>query len=196
MRARRDAYKPCSVLGCSKLANRVGLGICEVHYYRLRRTGTVKKREINPIETSHGYRIVYVPGHARAHDNRAYEHRVVYTNEHGEGPFSCHWCGDRVTWQYMHVDHLDANKLNNASSNLVASCPLCNMARGTPKLRATCLAKWGITFQGQTKTRKEWASALGISSVSLSYRLASGWTLERALTQARGKTGPRSSRTD
>ena len=192
--SKQALLRHCAVPECGDLANRVGSGLCEKHYMRLRRKGTTDYF-IPPSKKAHsaGYVLSAAPKHPRSLGGfRAYEHRVVYTDAHGEGPFYCYWCGKGVTWQDMHIDHLDANKLNNALCNLVSSCPLCNKARGIPNLRATLLAKFGITFQGQAKTRKEWASALGISSASLSYRLASGWTLERALTQARGKTGPRS----
>ena len=50
------------------------------------------------------------------------------------------------------------------------------------KMRATHLAKRGITFQGQLKTRVEWASGLGITCRSLAKRLKY-WPIERALTE-------------
>lgn len=39
-----------------------------------------------------------------------------------------------------------------------------------------------ITFDGKTMTLTEWANAIGIIQTSLSKRLASGWSVERALT--------------
>ena len=39
-----------------------------------------------------------------------------------------------------------------------------------------------ITFNGETMSVKEWAERIGISPVTLRYRLDAGWPLDKALT--------------
>jgi hypothetical protein len=166
-----------------------------MHYYRKRRTGSY---DLNPkqlperILQSAGYVRLLSPNHPlNDHNgNRAYEHRVVYYNNHGKGPFHCHWCGRPITWADMDIDHLDDNKANNAISNLVASCPRCNKLRGKHKMIAKKSA-W-ITFNGKTLTVRQWSHRIGISRESLHWRIEHGWPLEKALTAPRGKTGPQS----
>lgn len=63
---------------------------------------------------------------------KAYEHRVVLYEKIGEGIHECHWCEKEVSWfgdSRLVADHLDGDRWNNASSNLVASCWRCNMLR-------------------------------------------------------------------
>jgi hypothetical protein len=142
---------------------------------------------------SNGYLYVKAIGHPLVGVGaRAYAHRVAFYNTHGAGPFRCHWCGAGVSWADMHVDHLDDDKQNNDPRNLVAACPVCNMQRGHHKVIATHRAKTGITFNGETLTLNEWAARIGISRVSLMWRLRNGWPLGRALTEGRGVTGPAS----
>lgn len=40
-----------------------------------------------------------------------------------------------------------------------------------------------ITFNGETKTRTQWAEAIGIPANTLKYRLQAGWPLEEAMTK-------------
>lgn len=185
----------CKVDGCLKEATRTGKSLCEMHYYRKRRTGTLDlvPAERPAIEHTHGYVLVYAPGHPLGTTScRQYEHRLVYYDAHGAGPFNCHWCGVDVSWHNMHVDHLNTVRNDNRASNLVASCPGCNKSRGVESMRATVRAKSrSITLNGRTLSVPQWADVIGISAVSLYARLASGWSEERALTTPRGKTGPK-----
>lgn len=203
---KEKAYPSCSVDGCQDPATRVGPGLCEKHYYRVRRQGTTEfvgnakpgnlthsrgRTKPGDREHSNGYVLAAAPGHPRALGAyRAYQHRVVFTDTHGEGPFKCNWCGVEVTWGDMHVDHLDEDKTNNAPVNLVASCAVCNMHRSDEKKMANYREKFGIAHAGEKLTLNEWAARLGISWVALRWRLDNGWPLEKALTQGRGKTGP------
>jgi hypothetical protein len=184
----------CRIEGCESEANRKGAELCEKHYARIRRYGTHKSVfERSPDRTlqSAGYVLVKAKGHPRSLGlGRAYEHRVVYQDARGAGPFPCNWCGVAVTWDDMHIDHVDDDKTNNAVSNLVASCQLCNQARGKQKRIETMRAKHGVEFNGERLTLGEWAARLGISDVSLKWRLANGWPLGRALTENRGTHGP------
>lgn len=185
----------CSVEGCRKKTSRRGW--CEMHYTRWWRHGSVdalyqpEERRIH----SQGYVMVYAPDHPlrRGYSTpRVYEHRLVFYEANGDGPFDCHWCGLQVTWDDMHVDHLNAVSDDNRLCNLVSSCGPCNQSRGADAMTKTCrkLRSKEITFRGVTKTRAEWAESLGIKSHALRWRLENGWPLERALTEGRGKTGP------
>lgn len=185
----------CCIDGCGKQATRVGARMCEMHYTRQRRNGTtdyVGGTIPGNLTHSNGYQLAAAPEHPRALGGyRAYEHRVVFTDAHGEGPFKCHWCGVTVTWDDMHVDHLDDDRANNDKRNLVASCPRCNQARGVEKMKATYRQRNGVTHEGVTRTLQEWADHIGISRPSLLHRIKTGWPMSRALTGGRGKAGPK-----
>lgn len=195
------ALQQCRAPGCDRLANRTGAGICEVHYYRQRHHGSfelpahhwrVAGRKGRYVTTD-GYIIVDAPdGHPLANaKGQIMEHRLVYHAHHGDGPFSCHWCGKHVTWQTLHIDHVNDVKDDNAPSNLVASCNICNPMRGFHKSLASNRANGlNLTFRGETLPGAVWAERLGIRKESLKWRLRAGWPLERVLTEGRGKFGP------
>jgi hypothetical protein len=48
-----------------------------------------------------------------------------------------------------------------------------------------------LEFKGQTRRIVDWAKDLGITAPALYERLRSGWPVERALTEKRGRFGPR-----
>ncbi|MCG2586506.1 HNH endonuclease [Massilia sp. TS11] len=180
----------CGVEGCGSEATRVGAGLCEAHYMRVRRHGDSGiKSNLKPglLEHSGGYLLQHAPEHPlRRTWSRVYQHRVVYHAHHGDGPFACHWCGVQVTWNDMHVDHLDDDPKNNEIGNLVSSCPKCNQKRGLAKLKATMKQKHGITVNGVTKTVIEWAATVKhISRSGIAARLAAGWTPSDAIMTPR-----------
>lgn len=188
-------YSECSVDGCCNQATRVKHGLCEMHFYRLRRTGGLSLRKLQyRVQSKRGYIRIREPDHPLADaNNTVYEHRFVYHQHHGEGPFLCHWCGKIVTWFDMDVDHLDDDKSNNSPENLVASCPKCNRLRGQWKMIAQRRASGlQITLHGKTMCLSEWARKIGISASALKYRIESGWSTEDALTKPKGVTGPKS----
>jgi len=191
----------CTVDGCINKARSLTSPYCEKHYYRIRRNGSVELKEVSRIPPkrlhTHGYILLYVPDHPLAVRHTGpyeYEHRVVYYDMYGEGPFKCNWCGKEVSWRDMHIDHLNDKRDDNTPDNLVASCPVCNQSRGRDKQTLTMRELHGrwIEYNGQRKMLSEWAKELGISRVSLNWRMDSGWDLERALTERRGKCGPKS----
>ena len=205
-------YEECSVDGCCKPATRVTSVMCETHYYRKRRTGMTSLRPVTlsntvkptaelrvipeTVEHSGGYLMNYAPDHplARGSHPRVYQHRVVYYEHHGAGPFKCNWCACPVTWEGMHVDHVDDDKQNNDISNLVASCPTCNQARGQWKMRLFHRQRTGVRIGDRLHTLNEGAAIAGISRNSILARLAKGWPVERAVFEPRGKSGPATKR--
>lgn len=199
-RKQKDGRPHCKVDGCSRLARSRTSPHCEAHYYRIRRNGTIlTKSEVAPppdlVRHTEGYLLQYVPGHPlqRARGSRVYQHRVVYFEAHGVGPFKCHWCGTSITWDTMDIAHLNAIRDDNRLSNLVASCHPCNVRRGNEKMTSTHRARSSakLTWNGETLTLGEWAARIGISRPSLVWRIQNGWAIERALTEPRGVTGPR-----
>lgn len=196
---RAASYKQCSVDGCCKPANRVVAGLCEMHYTRQRRNGSLDKVDVViPGELVHaaGYLLVYAPDHAlrRGSSPRVYEHRKVFYDAHGAGPFSCHVCGSTVTWGDMHVDHLNDVVTDNRLENLAPACPTCNQKRGHHKVKRSMKSKHGkhMTAHGVTMCEADWARHLGLSRGAITDRLARGASLEDALRPRVGKHGPKS----
>lgn len=190
-------YTICVVDGCQNNTRSSGSPYCEKHYGRIRRRGTTSKY-IPTKKRQHkgGYLLVYRPDHSltqRHTGSYEYEHRIIFYDKHGEGPFKCHWCKKEVSWDYMHIDHLNNKTDDNRHENLAASCPICNQQRGHHKATITIRdvhGRW-IEHKGQRKMLSEWAKEIGITRASLAWRLGSGWTLDRALTETRGKYGPK-----
>lgn len=187
----------CSVVDCGKKARSRTAQYCEMHYYRMYRTGSIEGMQPYANkglhEHSQGYLIESDKSHPVANKSGIYQHRRIFFDNYGHGPFRCHWCSKWVSWEdRMHIDHKDGNRKNNNLSNLVAACIGCNTLRGDPDREKSRRAHSRlIEFRGITKTESQWAKQLGIKSSSLRFRIANGWPLEKALTQTRGKTGPR-----
>jgi hypothetical protein len=160
------------------------------------RYGTVeltRKRKERSIH-SHGYCVLFKPGHPLADSTGAvYEHRHVYYEANGDGPFNCFWCGCSLTWGRLHIDHLNNDKKDNHIDNLKASCPQCNQQRGKEKAKATWRKKTGIAYKGVIYSVSELADIVGISRQSMILRLKS-MGVEDAVTKPRGKTGPKSNK--
>jgi hypothetical protein len=193
-------YEVCTANGCTNKTRSPESPYCEMHYYRLRRNGTLEKVNVpHVLIHSRGYILTPSEKHplVKRHNGvMEYEHRVIYYDVHGEGPFQCYWCGVAITWDTLHIDHLNNDKKDNNPDNLAASCPTCNMIRGrhkmVAKMREKC-ATW-IEYKGQRRTLAEWADSLGISRQSLKWRLGNGWTIDRALEEPRVGSGPASRR--
>lgn len=191
----------CCIEGCDRVARGIKHGLCETHYYRLRRTGTSdatkrvvvegkpqKLGEVSAITIhSAGYRKRWAPEHPeaiRTGQKRVYEHRMVLYDKIGAGPHDCHWCGSKFPWEQVQPDHLDENKSNNAPDNLVPSCWPCNRERGRAKNIAVTKARASTTTAfGQTKTNADWARQLGMSLQAFMNRIKAGWPPEKIVSQ-------------
>lgn len=121
----------CRVHKCASPATRVGAGLCEKHYGRIRRIGTTDLVPRVEIMLSAGYRIVKAPDHPLVQGNGWLgEHRAVAYEKYGPGPHACHWCGTDHDWPDLVVDHLNEQKADNRPENLVVACNPCNRMRG------------------------------------------------------------------
>lgn len=121
----------CVIDGCSNFRRSGRAKLCEMHYYRKRRTGSTGDRAgPAPQKTAGGY-VLLKAAHPLAIKNGwvAQHRQVAYDANNGVCP-SCHWCGRPVTWKGCHVDHLNGVKDDNRAENLVVSCPQCNRSRG------------------------------------------------------------------
>lgn len=191
---KHDSLSDCLTLGCGNKANRKGAGLCEGCYMRLRRKGTTDYKPLPPyrLNQSSGYIWLREPNHPLS-DSRGlvYEHRFVFYEHNGTGPFKCHWCGVDIGWECMDIDHVDDNRSNNDINNLVASCHKCNTKRGTHKMVKTRRSEWTqITYEGVTKNASQWAKQLGLSRGAFMRRVEL-WPLEIVMTMPHGKTGPK-----
>lgn len=175
----------CSVDGCEK-PNRGLTGLCYAHYMRQWRYGTTDAQRKPAQRFAHtgGYQLIPAKNHPLANGNsHAYEHRVVYYDAHGEGPFPCHWCAATVTWGTLHIDHLDDDKSNNVTDNLVASCAVCNMSRGRVKMKITNRRKYGLEAFGRCLTAAEWGAEIGCTGACIKERINKmGWSIEKAVS--------------
>lgn len=122
----------CKTKGCDNRATRVGDGLCESCYYRLRRTGSTKKRKYNyRYLTKEGYIKLKKPEHPLAMARgMVFEHRAVVYDFYNGKPQACYWCGKKIGWDDVVIDHLNENKIDNKIENLIYSCNDCNRARG------------------------------------------------------------------
>ncbi|WP_288875117.1 hypothetical protein [uncultured Kosakonia sp.] len=186
----------CEVEGCNLHKRSRNSPYCEKHYMRVRRHGTTDKmstRKAGKLEHTGGYLLIYAPEHPLAGgSSRVYEHRKVYYDAHGAGPFGCHWCGKEIGWDSLHIDHLDNCKTNNKPPNLVASCAVCNQQRGRDKMIKTMREKSHrrYTAHGKTMCLNEWADYLGLSRTSLEYRINAGWDINTVFSPRIGNSGP------
>jgi len=85
------------------------------------------------VRTS-GYRMLtQQEGHPLASKSGCvYEHRKVLYERIGPGPHPCHWCSRLLEWggvKGIISDHLNDDKLDNRSENLVPACNRCNVRR-------------------------------------------------------------------
>lgn len=176
----------CKISGCEKEATYKTQGVCQKHYFRFMRYGTYelthKPRRILRKEWN-GYIRVYEPSHSLADcGGFVAEHRKVVYDDIGELLSCCSLCGKFVDWSSVHIDHIDANKKNNARENLRPLCRVCNTFRQYPA-QHTMSGRHGITYEGVTKTSEEWSRHPGVyvSGTAIRHRLKKGMSVEDAL---------------
>lgn len=190
-----NAPEICTVDGCNKKANRKSSKMCETHYYRVRRNGTIKLKDIKAKEVFIN-QAGYIKDLDREHPlsdstGYVYRHRRVLFDSGPE--MACVHCGKERTWSDCHVDHLDDNIKNNNLYNLGISCPECNMIRGSEKAKQSIRDRYAVyEFNGETLCISEWAARIGISDTSFKRRLDKWANREDIFTKPRGNTGPES----
>lgn len=189
-RTSKPVFTVCEVGGCGKPVRYRTQRYCNAHYNRMWRKGSTEDRpHKETLEHVGGYILDRCPGHPLATSGApryVYQHRRVFFDAKGGGPFACHVCGGVVTWADMHVDHLDDDPANNEIGNLAPACPTCNQLRGREKMRATRRSQGRLyTINGETLCLTEWAERLGINRSAIRGRIKAGWPIERALTERR-----------
>jgi hypothetical protein len=140
----RGNTQQCSVPECAR--KRSARFLCRAHYQRLRRNAPIsvpigrRGRPRTGENTCGWIRITIGRDHPLADNKgRCLEHRLVLYQKIGPGWHRCAWCGRKVSWSRrwpyssdaLVVDHLDGQRSNNVSENLVASCGSCNSKRRT-----------------------------------------------------------------
>lgn len=171
----------CKIDGCDHEVMYVRRGICQMHYFRMMRTGSyeIKSKEWKyRTQNTVGYQMVHIPGHLLAMANGyTYEHRAVIYSKYGERLPPCEICGKELTWESVHIDHIDENVKNNQESNLRPLCNACNVRRGRiKKPEYTRSGRIAITCFGETKTPNEWARdpRISISNAAIVHRKKKG----------------------
>lgn len=177
----------CSASGCDRPAQYRSACLCQKHYFRLWRNGSTelkpKRKARYRICGLNGYMFIHVPGHPMASANGyAREHRVVVYDDLGPDPMSCELCGKEVTWETVHIDHINCDKTDNRRENLRPTCNGCNTQRGR-KPECEYESNHKITYQGVSATPTEWARHAGVfvSGATILRRLNMGATVEEAL---------------
>jgi 5-methylcytosine-specific restriction endonuclease McrA len=179
----------CKAEGCGQPARYKEAGLCQKHYFRLRRYGTTdlvgpRKKGGVPTtrtmrkENAKGYQLIFDAEHPLAmKDGYVYEHRAVVYAAFGDTLPACEMCGAATDWETCHVDHRDEDVRNNEPGNLRPVCPGCN----TSRTERSTIPKF--TLGELTLSLAEWAKQPGVTvgPRRLKARLDSGLSLEAVL---------------
>lgn len=178
----------CSVDNCEREVTYKAAQLCQMHYFRVRRNGTVVKTPIGRAlryVTPNGYITLYKPGHPLSNKtNCVFEHRFVMWPIVGPDCRPCELCGKPQTWSTCHVDHIDDNRQNNSPTNLRILCRGCNVKRGFRPESHEFRSKVGlIEFEGKRDTSTNWARdpRVKVSGNTIRLRKAAGMTDAEAL---------------
>lgn len=169
----------CKVAGCDRQAMYKSQMVCQMHYFRMMRTGRYEKKGRSfRTHNAKGYQMLYLPEHSLAMKNGyAYEHRVVMHQLHGDNPMSCERCGKSVNWVTVHVDHINENISDNSPENLRFLCNGCNVMRTRSRqVEHQRNGRVAITCNGLTLTATEWSRMPGVavSHSTITRRIKSG----------------------
>jgi len=185
----------CRAEGCENDAVYKKEQLCQKHYFRQKRYGTTEltRPKAVPLRSmdERGYILAHDPSHALAYKNGyVYEHRKVVFDILGPGLRSCALCGARVTWETVHIDHIDSNPSNNKQDNLRPLCRACNVQRSYPE-RHEFRSNHAITLGGVTFTAQEWSRLTNgfLSGSTIARRIKAGMCAEKALFSAKKTHG-------
>lgn len=117
----------CTVSECPRTVK--GHGLCQLHLGRANRG--LPMDYVAPTLAAKRYQLRKAPGHPVADiRGRVYVHRQVLYDQTNGGRLPCFWCAAPLEWgKNLVVDHLDHDRHNNASTNLVPACNGCNAGR-------------------------------------------------------------------
>lgn len=156
--------------------------VCQKHYFRFMRKGHYSlKTPKYRLGHSGGYIQLKEPNHPLASKGGyVYEHRLIYYEKISKEVSSCQICEKPVSWNNVHIDHIDENRRNNSMENLRALCNGCNVSRNRD---FTKQAKYFITYDGETKTARQWAEddRVNVSRTCILQRIKRGMTDKDAL---------------
>lgn len=152
----------CKIDGCEREARYRKDQICQMHYFRMRRTGSYQLNERKAVQrrvTPNGYVSIYAPGHPLANGrNFVFEHRAVMFERLGDQCAPCEMCGVSESWRTCHVDHIDNDRQNNCPKNLRILCRGCNVSRGFSEESFAKFSDVGLLeFDGKRATATGWA---------------------------------------
>jgi len=119
--------RKCQHEGCSR--KHKAHGLCALHLGR-KKKGLPMDAQLVTLNPKR-YRQITARNHPLAWKNgRVSVHRKVLFDAVGGSRMPCHWCGTPLYWgDNLVVDHIDHDRHNNQSTNLVPSCASCNCGR-------------------------------------------------------------------
>lgn len=169
----------CSVDGCSGIVRYKTAALCQKHYFRVRRNGTVEKIRVAGYRTHNkaGYQMLREPNHPLAMANGlVYEHRMV-AYDAGIMNGSCSMCGAHITWETCHIDHINKDVSDNRVENIRTTCRSCNTFRDYPD-QHTIGGCYAVTIGGVSMTPEEWSREAGVivSGSCIRGRLSRGFS--------------------
>lgn len=187
-------HNKCAAEGCVNDTASPRAKYCAQHPWGRGAKASMPDRVIE----AHGYVRLYCPSHPLTvrrikSGSREYEHRVVFYDAYGEGPFTCPGCRRQIGWHNMHIDHINGVRHDNRVENLEATCNVCNGKRATANIRRSSRERCRtVTFDGRTMSVAEWSEVTGIMRETIDRRLRRGEPLAMALNPApRAKGRPK-----